>query len=87
MDKVVFALAPGTVSAPITTSDATVIARVVERDPVTPDELKQGREAFRAELLNERRGRFFTAYMTKAKTRMRIEVNNDVVRRTIVPAT
>ncbi len=87
VDKVVFALAPGSVSAPITTSDATVIARVVERDAVTPDELKQGREAFRAELLNERRGRFFTAYMTKAKTRMRIEVNNDVVRRTVVPAT
>ncbi|MBM3818182.1 MAG: hypothetical protein FJW14_04060 [Acidimicrobiia bacterium] len=87
VDRVAFTLAPGTVSEPITTSDATVIVRVVERDPVTPEELRQGREAFRAELLNERRGRFFSAYMTKAKGRMRIEVNNDVVRRTLVPAT
>jgi peptidyl-prolyl cis-trans isomerase D len=87
VDKVVFALPAGGVSEPITTSDGTVIVRVVERDEVTADELRQGREAFRAELLNERRGRFFTAYMTKAKTRMRIEVNNDVVQRTITPAT
>jgi hypothetical protein len=64
-----------------------VIVRLVEKDPVTPAELKLGRETFRAELLNERRGRFFTAYMTKAKGRMRIEVNNDVVRRTVEPAT
>lgn len=86
VDKVAFALPAGSVSEPITTSDGTVIVRVVERDEVTPDELKQGREAFREQFLSERRGRFFTAYMTKAKTRMRIEVNNDVVQRVIAPA-
>jgi peptidyl-prolyl cis-trans isomerase D len=87
IDKVAFTLPVGGVSDPITTSDGTAIVRVVERDEVTPDELKQGKEAFRAELLNERRGRFFTAYMTKAKGRMRIEVNDDVVGRTITPTT
>jgi peptidyl-prolyl cis-trans isomerase D len=87
IDKVAFTLPVGGVSEPITTSDGTAIVRVVERDEVTPDELRQGKEAFRAELLNERRGRFFTAYMTKAKGRMRIEINDDVVGRTITPTT
>jgi hypothetical protein len=57
--------------------------RVVERDDVTPDELKQAQEAFRAELLSERRARFFSAYMGKAKERMTVEINNDVVRRVL----
>jgi len=81
VDKVAFGLPSGGVSDPIQTSDGTVIVRVVERDEVTPDEFRQAKEAFRAELLNERRGRFFAAYMTRAKERMTIEVNADVVRR------
>lgn len=81
VDEAVFGLPAGGVSEPITTSDATVIVRVVERDAVTPEELKQGKDAFRAQLLSERRGRFFTAYMTKAKERMRIEINQDVITR------
>jgi hypothetical protein len=56
---------------------------VVERDDVTPEELKQAQEAFRAELLNERRARFFSAYMVKAKERMNVEINTDVVRRVL----
>ena len=48
-----------------------------------PDEFRPAKETFRAELLNERRSRFFTAYMTKAKEQMEIEVNNDVVRRVV----
>ena len=68
-------------SEPITTNDATVIVRVAERDEVTPDELQNGKEAFREQLLSERRGRFFSSYMAKAKERMRIEIRNDVVRR------
>ena len=81
VDKAVFGLPAGSVSEPITTSDATVIVRVVERDDVTPEELKQGRDAFREQLISERRGRFFSAYMAKAKERMQIEINQDVVTR------
>ena len=81
VDKIVFGLSAGSVSDPITTNDATVIVRVVERDAVTPEELRQGRDAFRAQLLSERRGRFFAAYMVKAKERMRIEINQEVVTR------
>ncbi len=83
VDKVAFALPAGAVSAPISTPDATVIVRVVERDDVTPEEFRQARDQFRAELLNERRARFFTAYMTKIKDKTKIEVKNDVLQRLI----
>ena len=83
VDKVAFALPVNAVSDPIKTSDGTVIVRVVEKDPVTPDEFRKAKEAFRAELLNERRGRFFNAYMTKAKDKLTIEVNSDVVQRLV----
>jgi parvulin-like peptidyl-prolyl isomerase len=81
VDKVAFSLPVGGVSEPIAASDATVIVRVAERDDVTPEELQNGRETFREQLLAERRGRFFSAYMAKAKERMRIEIRNDVVQR------
>jgi peptidyl-prolyl cis-trans isomerase D len=81
VDKAAFALPVGGVSDPIETTDGTVIVRVVERDDVTPDEFRIARERFRAELLNERRGQFFTAYMTKVKDRLTIEVKSDVLRR------
>ena len=81
VDKVAFSLPVGAVSEPVTTNDATVIVRVAERDEVTPDELQNGKEAFREQLLSERRGRFFSSYMGKAKERMNIEIRDDVVRR------
>jgi peptidyl-prolyl cis-trans isomerase D len=81
VDKAAFALPVGGVSDPIPTSDGTVIIRVTERDDVTSDEYRQAREQFRAEILNERRGRFFNAYMGKVRTRLQIEVRDDVLRR------
>jgi len=83
VDRVAFTLPAGSVSDPIQTTDGTVIVRVVERDDVTPDELRQGQEAFRAELLNERRSRFFAAYMGKAREKMKVEIKTDVVRRVL----
>ena len=83
VDRVAFTLPAGSVSDPIQTTDGTVIVRVVERDDVTPGELRQGQEAFRAELLNERRSRFFAAYMGKAREKMKVEIKTDVVRRVL----
>jgi peptidyl-prolyl cis-trans isomerase D len=87
VDRAAFALPIGGVSDPIQTADATVIVKVLERDDVTPEEFRIAREAFRAEVVNERRGRFFSAYMTKVKDRLSIEVNTDVVRRVTTPQT
>ena len=83
VDKAAFALPVNGVSEPIKTSDGTVIVRVVERDPVTPDEFRKAKETFRAEMLNERRGRFFSAYMTKARSKVDVEINSDVVQRVV----
>ena len=83
VDKLVFSLPAGSVSDPIPTNDGTVIVRVVERDEVTPEEFRPAKETFRADLLNERRNRFFTAYMNRAKEKMAIQVNNDVVRKVV----
>jgi len=81
VDKAAFSLPVGGVSGPISTSDGTVIIRVVQRDEVTPAQVKSGSEAFRAELLNERRSNFFNAYMGKAKERMKVEINAEVITR------
>jgi peptidyl-prolyl cis-trans isomerase D len=81
VDKVAYTLPVGTVSDPIQTNDGTVIVRVTEREEITPDKLRQARETFRAELLNERRARFFNAYMNKAREGVQIEVHDDVLRR------
>jgi peptidyl-prolyl cis-trans isomerase D len=87
VDRAAFSLPVGAVSDPIQTNDGTVIVKVLERDDVTTDEFRIAREAFRAEVLNERRGRFFSAYMGKVKERLTIEVKPDVVRRVTTPQT
>jgi len=87
VDKAAFSLPAGGVSEPITTADATVIVRVVERDEVTPQELVQGKEPFREQLLADRRDRFFAAYMARAKERMDIEIRQDVVQRMLAATT
>jgi parvulin-like peptidyl-prolyl isomerase len=81
VDKVAFSLPVGSVSAPIATADGTVIIRVVQRDVITPAQLKLVGEAFRAELLGERKNQFFTAYMGKAKERMKVEIKPEVITR------
>ena len=83
VDKAAFTLPVGGVSEPIVTGSGTVIVRVAERDDVTPEEVASGRDAFRAQMLEERRGRFFSSYMTKAKEKMNIEINDDVLKRVV----
>jgi hypothetical protein len=46
---------------------------------VTEDEVVAGRPQLRDELLNERRNRFYAAYMAKARERMRIQQNPAVM--------
>jgi peptidyl-prolyl cis-trans isomerase D len=83
VEAVVFRLSPGQTSDPIDTDEGVIIARVVDRKDVTPAELAQGRAALRTELIETRRSRFFSAYMTKAKERMRIEINRQVFQQLI----
>jgi hypothetical protein len=84
VDKVAFSLPVNAVSEPIKTNDGTVIVRVVEKDPVTPEGVPESeRKPSGPRILNERRGRFFNAYMVKAKDRVKPEINVDVVQRIV----
>ncbi len=72
-------LPAGGVSDPIVTDNGAVVVRVVEKKDVTPAELSAGRTQLRDELLNERRNRFYASYMTKARERMKININRQTL--------
>ena len=57
--------------------------KVLEKKEVTPEEWTSSKDHFREELLNDRRNRFFSAYMVKAKQKMKIEVNRESLQRAI----
>jgi peptidyl-prolyl cis-trans isomerase D len=82
MDRA-FALPVGSVSDPIATESGAAVVKVVEKQEVTPTEWAANRDRFRGELLDDRRNRFFGAYMLKAKQSMKIEVNRDSLQRVI----
>ena len=79
VDTAAFALAAGGVSDAITTDNGAVIVKVLEKKAPTADEIKSGRDAVKSELLNQERQRFFESYMTKARERMTIRSNPQVV--------
>jgi peptidyl-prolyl cis-trans isomerase D len=80
LDEAAFQQAAGTVTKPIPTEGGTVIARIVERQSPTPDEIGKARDGLRKELLNDKRTKFFSAYMLKARERMKIQVNEEAFR-------
>jgi len=79
VDAAAFALKAGAVSDPIVTDTGAVIVKVVERKEPTAEELASGRETLRTELVNERRNRFYAAYMTKARDRMTVTINRELI--------
>jgi peptidyl-prolyl cis-trans isomerase D len=80
VDEALFALPAGGVSAPIVTDAGTVVARIVAREEAKADALSAARETLRQELVADRRSRFFTAYMDKARDRMTVTVDPEVVK-------
>ena len=83
VDAVAFSLPAGAVSDPIVTDTGAVVIKVLEKKEVTPAELASGRQQVRDELRNERRGRFFASYMTKARDRMKININRETLAQVI----
>ena len=53
------------------------------RSDATPDAVRTGKEALRGQLLDDRRQRFFASYLAKVKQGLKIQVNQDVVQRTL----
>ena len=78
-----FKLPVGAVSEPITTDNGTVVFKVLEKQEVTPIEWGANVERFREEQIADRRNRFFSAYMVKAKQGMKIELNREALQRAL----
>ncbi len=76
-----FKLAVNAVSEPIATDNGAAVIKVIEKKSVTPDEWTSSKDRFRDELLADRRNRFFSAYMMKAKQKMKIDVNRESLQR------
>ena len=81
VDAAAFALPQGGVSDAITTPTGTAIVRVAEKVTVTDQEVEQGRDQLRDEMVTTRRDRFFGAYMQKAKTGLTITIREETLAR------
>ena len=79
VDTVAFAMQPGAVSDPIATDNGTVIVKVLERQDPPAGDVASGKATLKTELLNERRNRFYASYMTKARERMKVNVNRELI--------
>lgn len=83
VDKAAFSLPINGVSEAITTPAGTAIIRVIERQDVTDEQIAAGRDQLREELTAQRRDRFFSAYMQKAKSGLKITINQDVMQQLV----
>ena len=79
LEAAAFALPAGGVSAPVVTDNGAAIVKVVERKDVAPEELAKQKDSLRNELLNERKNKFFASYMTKARQRMKVNINRETI--------
>jgi len=78
-----FKLPEGAVSDPISTDAGTAVFKVVEKHESSPQDLTANKETFREELVNDRKNRFFSSYMQKAKQKMKISVNREALKRVV----
>lgn len=83
VEEAAFSLPAGAVSEPIATDSGTAVIKVLEKKEVTQEEWTVSKDRFREEVLNDRRDRLFSAYMSKAKQRMKIDINRENVQRAI----
>lgn len=79
LEDAAFALPAGSVSDPVVTENGAAVVKVLERQDVKPEELAKQKDSLRSELLNQRKNQFFAAYMTKARQRMKIDINRDTI--------
>jgi peptidyl-prolyl cis-trans isomerase D len=79
VDAVAFGMQPGQVTDPITTDNGTVIVKVLERQDPPANDVATGKASLKTEMVNERRNRFYASYMTKARERMKVNVNRELI--------
>ena len=83
IDAVAFTLAPGGVSGAISFAQGAAVIKVLERQETTAVAFATAKDAFREDLLSERRTRFYSAYMDRARERLRIAVDAEGLKRIV----
>jgi peptidyl-prolyl cis-trans isomerase D len=83
VEDAAFKLPVGAVSTAIATDNGTAVVKVLDKKEVTADEWSTAKDRFREEQLAEKRNRFFSAYMVKAKQKMKIDVNRESLQRVV----
>ena len=84
IEAVAFSLSAGETSDPVLTGNSAVILHVHERQEATAADFQATRETLRNDMITERQGQFFAAYMEHAKTRILIDVKLDVFAQAVV---
>jgi parvulin-like peptidyl-prolyl isomerase len=83
VDAVAFSLPVGGVSGAIVTPQGAAVVKVTAKQDVTPADFAAAKDKFRVDALNARRQRFYQSYMEKARAKMKIDVDNDALKRAI----
>ena len=83
VDAVAFTLPIGSVSGAIVTPQGAAIVKVQSRQDVSPADYALAKEKFRADTLNARRQRFYQSYMEKARTRVKVDIDSEAIKRAI----
>jgi parvulin-like peptidyl-prolyl isomerase len=83
IDKIAFSLPVGSVSDAIATAQGAAIIKVASRPEIAPADYATAKDKFRAEVLSERRARFYQTYMQKAREKMKIDINDEALRRAL----
>ncbi len=83
VDAAAFSLPVGGVSGAIATPQGAAIVKLDSKQEVSPADFAAARDKFRGDMLNARRSRFYQSYMEKARTRMKIDVDNDALKRAV----
>ena len=78
-----FASPVGTVSNAIPTPQGAAIVKVASRQEVGAADFAMAKDKFRMEMLGERRSRFYQTYMEKARTKMKIDIDPEALKRAI----
>ena len=79
LEDAAFSLQPGAVSDPIVTDSGAAVLKVVEHKEATSADVAKDKANLRNELLNDRKQKFFSTYMTKARQRMTIRTNPQTI--------
>jgi peptidyl-prolyl cis-trans isomerase D len=79
VEEKAFSLPANAVSDPIVTDNGAAIVKVLERKDVDQADFAKQRDTLRNELLNDRKQKFFSAYMAKARQRMKININRETI--------